>query len=92
MTFTRYSNCVDCSHYLVQCVLSVVLVLSALFHVKYTVSHVFCRGPNVINSNPGMVMPSQTFNSDNEWLAYAAKMIRAGIDYKQLIDKYVIFT
>ncbi|XP_067931343.1 carnitine O-acetyltransferase-like isoform X2 [Watersipora subatra] len=44
------------------------------------------RAPNVINSNPGMVMPTQRFNSDEEWLAYAARLIRAGIDYKQQID------
>lgn len=50
------------------------------------------RAPNVINSNPGMVMPSQKFNSDDEWLSYASKIIRAAIDYKQQIDKYVDLT
>ncbi|KAF6034717.1 hypothetical protein EB796_006976 [Bugula neritina] len=44
------------------------------------------REPCVINSNPGMVMPSQKFNSDDDWLAYAARVARAAVDYKSLID------
>jgi len=46
-----------------------------------------CREPCVINSNPGMVMPAQKFNSDDDWLAYAARVARAAVDYKSLIDK-----
>jgi len=36
-----------------------------------------------------MVMPSQKFASDAEWLAYAAKFTRGALEYKRLITKYV---
>ena len=41
----------------------------------------------MINSNPGMIMPSQKFNTDDEWLAYASKLTRGVIEYKLKIDK-----
>lgn len=40
----------------------------------------------MINSNPGMVMPSQSFCSDEDWLQYAAKFIRGALQFKSQID------
>ncbi|XP_062590553.1 choline O-acetyltransferase-like, partial [Saccostrea cucullata] len=44
------------------------------------------RLPLPINSNPGMVFPSQRFSDRREQLRYAARLISGILDYKTIID------
>lgn len=49
------------------------------------------RWPVVVYSSPGLVFPFQTFNGKNDQFKYAAKVITGAMDYKKLVDKFVIF-
>ena len=47
------------------------------------------RMPVVVWSSPGLVFPLQKFDSTQDQLNYAAKMIAGALDYKKLIDRLV---
>jgi carnitine O-acetyltransferase len=44
------------------------------------------REPVVVNSNPGIRLANQTFDSTDAWLTYSAKLIRGILDFKYLLD------
>uniref|UniRef100_A0A1I8IMQ7 Choline O-acetyltransferase n=2 Tax=Macrostomum lignano TaxID=282301 RepID=A0A1I8IMQ7_9PLAT len=43
--------------------------------------------PLPVNSNPGLVFPSTSFESDREQLRFAAQLIVAIFDYKTILDE-----
>eukprot|EP00094_Tigriopus_californicus_P009154 TCALIF_08825-PA protein Name:"Similar to Cha Choline O-acetyltransferase (Drosophila melanogaster)" AED:0.27 eAED:0.27 QI:137/0.87/0.77/1/0.87/0.88/9/137/551 len=46
--------------------------------------------PLPINSNPGLVLPKQTFESDEDRLVYMAKLTKGLLDFKETIEKDAI--
>lgn len=44
------------------------------------------RQPVVVFSSPGLVFPLHTFNSLDDQLSYASKMIYGALSYKEMID------
>lgn len=50
------------------------------------------RDPVVVFSSPGLVFPRQQFSTQKEQLRYAAKLVRAAIAYKEVIDSGKIAT
>jgi len=51
------------------------------------VAYLSYRLPVVVHSNPGLIFPKQNFNSVEEQLIYAAKLIAGSLQYKALIDE-----
>jgi len=45
------------------------------------------RLPVVVHSNPGMMMPLQSFSDDHSWLAHASRIVCGAINFKLLIDE-----
>lgn len=50
------------------------------------------RDPVVVFSSPGLVFPRQQFSTQKEQLQYAAKLVRAALAYKEVIDSGKIAT
>lgn len=48
------------------------------------------RIPTPINSNPGMVLPPRTFHTINDVARFAAQVIDGLMEYKEIIDRYLI--
>ncbi|CAD7085804.1 unnamed protein product [Hermetia illucens] len=44
------------------------------------------RDPVTVFSSPGMAFPTRKFNSDEEYIQYAAQVTHAALSYKNLID------
>ena len=41
----------------------------------------------VVNSSPGLLYPKQEFNSEEDQIDYAARVVSGFLDYKQMLDK-----
>lgn len=52
------------------------------------VAYLGYRDPVVVFSSPGLVFPFQNFNGEDDRVEYTAKLIRASLDFKSLIDRY----
>lgn len=46
----------------------------------------------VVYSSPGMIFPTQTFKSDEDYLQYTSRVIYGALKYKELIDNNLIPT
>jgi hypothetical protein len=52
-----------------------------------TAAYLAYRLPVVVHSNPALVFPRQHFQTDEEYLKYAADLTFAALNYKSDIDK-----
>jgi len=48
------------------------------------------RLPCAIHVNPGIAYPEQNFETEEQWLRFAARMISGTLDYKDKIDKHTL--
>ncbi len=48
------------------------------------------RDSVIINSNPGITWPKRTFKGNQDFLDYTAKVIAGLVDFKGMLDKYVL--
>jgi len=49
--------------------------------------YLFNKIPLPINSNPGMVYPTENFADEDAYLRFASQLISGILDYKLVIDK-----
>ncbi|XP_055896071.1 carnitine O-acetyltransferase-like isoform X2 [Biomphalaria glabrata] len=54
------------------------------------VAYLDCRDPIVVNVNPGLVLPRQSYRGQKEQLAFAAKFICGVLDYKVMLDEQTV--
>lgn len=50
------------------------------------VAYLGFRESVVVNSNPGLYFPTQTFNTTEQWLRYATNIAWASLKYKEMVD------
>lgn len=50
------------------------------------VAYLGFRESVVVNSNPGLYFPTQTFNTKDEWLRYTTNIAWASLKYKEMVD------